>query len=45
MHASSTQFPTRRRMSVADALASLDYRKLLRLGVWVAFCVLLVVLT
>lgn len=45
MHATSTQFQTRRRMSVAEVLARLDHRKLLRLGVWVVFCVLLVVLT
>lgn len=37
-----TRSPTRRVKSVADAVSDLDYMKLLRLGVWVVFCVLLV---
>lgn len=44
MHATSTPFPTRRRTYVVEMLAQLDYGKLLRFGVWVAFCVLLIVL-
>lgn len=44
MHATSTPYLSRRRTSVVEMLAQLDYGKLLRLGVWVAFCVLLIVL-
>lgn len=39
-----TRSPTRRAKSVADLVGDLDYMKLLRMSVWVAFCVLLIVL-
>lgn len=44
MPARSTPSPIHRRTSVADLLAQLDYWKLLRLAVFVGFCVLLLVL-
>ena len=39
-----TQSRIRRTRSATDRMASLDVMKLVRLGVWVAFCVLLLVL-
>lgn len=40
----TTRSRTRRARSAADVPANIDYLKLIRLGVWVVFCVLLVVL-
>lgn len=42
--AESTRSRTPRRTSAIDVFAHLDWEKLIRLGVWVAFCVLLIVL-
>jgi hypothetical protein len=42
--AETTRSRTRRPRSAAEVMASLDILKLVRIGVWVAFCVLLVVL-
>lgn len=39
-----TRSPTRQARSVADVMANLDVLKLARLLVWVAFCILLIVL-
>jgi hypothetical protein len=41
---STTPSRTRRAKSAAEVMASLDRMKLLRFGVWVVFCVLLLVL-
>lgn len=42
--AETTRSRTRRARSVTDVHANVDYLKLIRFGVWVVFCVLLVVL-
>lgn len=39
-----TRSRTRRSRSATEVVASLDWWKLVRVGVWVAFCVLLLVL-
>jgi len=43
-HAETTRSPTHRAKSVAEVMETLDVLKLARLAVWVAFCVLLIVL-
>lgn len=40
----TTQSRTRRQRSAGEAISTLDVLKILRLGVWLAFCVLLLVL-
>lgn len=42
--AETTRYRTRRAKSAADVMADLDVWKLVRLAVWVAFCVLLIIL-
>lgn len=42
--AESTRSRTPRKTSAVDVLSDVDWVKLARLGVWVAFCVLLIVL-
>lgn len=42
--AESTQSRIRRTRSATELVASVDVWKLVRFGVWVAFCVLLIVL-
>lgn len=40
----STRSRSHRKPSAIDMFADLDWAKLIRLGVWVGFCVLLIVL-
>lgn len=42
--AETTRSRTHRRTSAVDVFANVDWVKVLRLAVWVAFCVLLIVL-
>lgn len=39
-----TRSPTRRAKSAGEVMADLDVWKLVRLAVWIAFCVLLIIL-
>lgn len=42
--AETTRSPIRRSRSATEVMASVDWMKLARFGVWLAFCVLLIVL-
>lgn len=42
--AESTRYRTRRAKSATDVMADLDVWKLVRLAVWVVFCIALIVL-